>query len=225
MHKQHPQTAYRKYAILIGTIFENCDKSSTIREAIKLLSSKGIVERQQVDEEAAPAHDPNLKNSKAPERYAPGPAVIFYGKKSCFSGVLRVLSICGDYDEAHRCLLSVNGQSTKCSAYVADVSGFFACQLICIRSVLAQNIIHHIMSLSGCSDLIGNNCSAPNKAACFIFAALIEPKNLHDWPRKFIAPIPLCVPLRLGQRSDSFCHRLFIRPGLKGVILGQSGCN
>ena len=82
MHKQHPQTAYRKYAILIGTIFENCDKSSTIREAIKLLSSKGIVEGQQSDEEAAPAHDPNPKNSKAPERYAPGPAVIFYGKKS-----------------------------------------------------------------------------------------------------------------------------------------------
>ena len=26
MHKQHPQTAYRKYAILIGTIFKNCDK-------------------------------------------------------------------------------------------------------------------------------------------------------------------------------------------------------
>ena len=25
MHKQHPQTAYRKYAVLIGTIFENCD--------------------------------------------------------------------------------------------------------------------------------------------------------------------------------------------------------
>ena len=86
MHKQHPQTAYRKYAILIGTIFENCDKSSTIREAVKLLSSKGIVEGQQADEEAAPTHDPNLKNSKAPERYAPGPAVIFYGKKSCFPG-------------------------------------------------------------------------------------------------------------------------------------------
>ena len=34
----------------------------------------------------SPAHDPNLKNSKAPERYAPGPAVIFYGKKSCFPG-------------------------------------------------------------------------------------------------------------------------------------------
>ena len=27
MHKQHPQTAYRKYAISIGTIFENCDKN------------------------------------------------------------------------------------------------------------------------------------------------------------------------------------------------------
>lgn len=33
-----------------------------------------------------PAHGPNLKNSKAPERYAPGPTVIFYGKKSCFPG-------------------------------------------------------------------------------------------------------------------------------------------
>ena len=41
---------------------------------------------EQVDKEAAPAHDPNLKSSKAPERYAPGPAVIFYGKKSCFPG-------------------------------------------------------------------------------------------------------------------------------------------
>ena len=29
MHKQHPQTAYRKYAILIGTIFENCDKKDS----------------------------------------------------------------------------------------------------------------------------------------------------------------------------------------------------
>ena len=26
MHKQHPQTAYRKYAVLIDTISENCDK-------------------------------------------------------------------------------------------------------------------------------------------------------------------------------------------------------
>ena len=34
---------------------------------------------QQAGEEATPAHDPNPKNSKAPERYAPGPAVIIYG--------------------------------------------------------------------------------------------------------------------------------------------------
>ena len=27
MHKQHPQTAYRKDAVLIGTIFENCDNT------------------------------------------------------------------------------------------------------------------------------------------------------------------------------------------------------
>ena len=26
MHKQQPQTAYRKDAVLTGTIFENCDK-------------------------------------------------------------------------------------------------------------------------------------------------------------------------------------------------------
>ena len=26
------------------------------------------------------------KKQQAPERYAPGPAVIFYGKKSCFPG-------------------------------------------------------------------------------------------------------------------------------------------
>ena len=25
MHKQHSQTAYRKYAVLIGTVFKNCD--------------------------------------------------------------------------------------------------------------------------------------------------------------------------------------------------------
>ena len=31
MHKQHPQTAYRKYAVLIGTIFENCDKKAMAR--------------------------------------------------------------------------------------------------------------------------------------------------------------------------------------------------
>ena len=38
---------------------------------------KNTLLAEQADEEAAPAHDPNPKNSKAPERYAPGPAVIF----------------------------------------------------------------------------------------------------------------------------------------------------
>ena len=47
---------------------------------------KNTLLAEQADKEAAPAHDPNLKSSKAPERYAPGPAVIFYGKKSCFPG-------------------------------------------------------------------------------------------------------------------------------------------
>ena len=31
MHKQHSQTAYRKDAVLIGTIFENCDKNQPLR--------------------------------------------------------------------------------------------------------------------------------------------------------------------------------------------------
>ena len=47
---------------------------------------KNTLLAEQADEEAAPAHGPNPKNSKAPERYAPGPTVIFYGKKSCFPG-------------------------------------------------------------------------------------------------------------------------------------------
>ena len=41
---------------------------------------KNTLLAEQAGEEAAPAHDPNLKNSKAPERYAPGPAVIFFEK-------------------------------------------------------------------------------------------------------------------------------------------------
>jgi hypothetical protein len=36
MHKQHPQTAYRKYAILIGTIFENCDNKIALPHQIHL---------------------------------------------------------------------------------------------------------------------------------------------------------------------------------------------
>ena len=86
---------------------------------------------QQAEEEAAPAHDPNPKNSKAPERYAPGPAVIFYGKKSCFSGALRrlALSLCGDYDDAHRYQIAfLIGYLAKRSAHVAVVCGLLAAQ-------------------------------------------------------------------------------------------------
>jgi len=32
MHKQQPQTAYRKDAVLTGTIFENCDKKEDIMQ-------------------------------------------------------------------------------------------------------------------------------------------------------------------------------------------------
>ena len=91
MHKQHPQTAYRKYAILIGTIFENCDKSSTIREAIKLLSSKGIVEGQQAEEEAAPAHDPNLKNSRPRSDMLRGLLSFFMEKNHAFRGAAALI--------------------------------------------------------------------------------------------------------------------------------------
>ena len=91
MHKQHPQTAYRKYAILIGTIFENCDKSSTIREAVKLLSSKGIVEGQQADEEAAPAHDPNLKNSRPRSDMLRGLLSLFMEKNHAFRGAAALI--------------------------------------------------------------------------------------------------------------------------------------
>ena len=178
---------------------------------------KNTLLAEQVDKEAAPAHDPNLKSSKAPERYAPGPCCHFLWKKIMLSGAPRRLlfNLCGDYDEAHLCLLSENGQSTKCSAYVADVCGLFVFQVICIRSVFAQELIHRMISLSGCSDLIGNNCSAPNKAACFICAALIELKNLHDWPRKFIVPTPVMFQSFSGNAAIAFAIACSSVPGLK----------
>lgn len=104
---------------------------------------KNTLLAEQADEEAAPAHDPNLKNSKAPERYAPGPAVIFYGKKSCFSGVLRrllfVLSLCGDHDNAH-CyqIVFLIGYLAKRSAHVAGVCGLLAAQ---VRKVVCTTLV------------------------------------------------------------------------------------
>ena len=53
MHKQHPQTAYRKYAISIGTIFENCDKNEKRLPCICTAASSYIllVDDQPVIEE------------------------------------------------------------------------------------------------------------------------------------------------------------------------------
>ena len=50
MHKQHPQTAYRKYAILIGTIFENCDKypfKMCIRDSVNAERCFAITRKEQ----------------------------------------------------------------------------------------------------------------------------------------------------------------------------------
>ena len=46
MHKQHPQTAYRKDAVLIGTIFENCDNIKKVficvQNSLKIKGSFGL---------------------------------------------------------------------------------------------------------------------------------------------------------------------------------------
>ena len=47
---------------------------------------KNTLLAEQADEEAAPAHDPNPKNSRPRSDMLQGLAVIFYGKKSCFPG-------------------------------------------------------------------------------------------------------------------------------------------
>ena len=148
---------------------------------------KNTLLAEQVDEEAAPAHDPNLKNSKAPERYAPGPAVIIYGKKSCFSGALRRLlfvhSLCGDYDDALCYLFAVLiDRLVKCSTHVAVVCGIFSSQFICIRRFI-HYLSHEIKRLSAGSELIGVSRSTPDKVIC-ICAARIDSKDLFSFLRQ-----------------------------------------
>ena len=112
---------------------------------------------QQSDEEAAPAHGPNLKNSKAPERYAPGPCCHFLWKKIMLSGALRRLlfSLCGDYDDALCYLFAVLiDRLVKCSTHVAVVCGIFSSQFICIRRFI-HYLSHEIKRLSAGSELIG----------------------------------------------------------------------
>ena len=83
------------------------------------------------------------KNSKAPERYAPGPAVIFYGKKIMLSGALRHLffvhRLCGDHDNAH-CyqIVFLIGYLAKRSAHVAGVCGLLAAQA---RKVVCTTLV------------------------------------------------------------------------------------
>ena len=55
---------------------------------------KNTLLAEQVDKEAAPAHDPNLKNSKAPERYAPEPCCHFLWKKIMLFRGAAALSHC-----------------------------------------------------------------------------------------------------------------------------------
>ena len=105
---------------------------------------KNTLLAEQTDEEVAPAHGPNPKKQQGPGAICSGACCHFLWKKIMLSGALRRLffvhrlCVCGDYDDAHRFLLSTEiGRSTKCSAYVADISGLFACQLTCIHSFLA----------------------------------------------------------------------------------------
>ena len=42
MHKQHPQTAYRKDAVLIGTIFENCDNGDNLSVIVYAMLQTGL---------------------------------------------------------------------------------------------------------------------------------------------------------------------------------------
>jgi hypothetical protein len=49
MHKQHPQTAYRKAAVLIGTIFENCDKIKSGPPAAPKSAAGGFLYKRKRD--------------------------------------------------------------------------------------------------------------------------------------------------------------------------------
>ena len=42
MHKQQPQTAYRKDAVLTGTVFEDCDKYKQPKAPIRYLPDGGL---------------------------------------------------------------------------------------------------------------------------------------------------------------------------------------
>ena len=97
---------------------------------------------QQADEEAAPAHDPNLKNSRPRSDMLQG-LLSFFMEKIMLSGALRrllfVLSLCGDHDNAH-CyqIVFLIGYLAKRSAHVAGVCGLLAAQA---RKVVCTTLV------------------------------------------------------------------------------------
>ena len=57
MHKQQPQTAYRKDAVLTGTIFENCDKYKQPKAPIRQIPDGGLW-RVRYSKKALPKGEP-----------------------------------------------------------------------------------------------------------------------------------------------------------------------
>ena len=55
MHRQHPQIAYRKYAILIGAIFENCDRRRSTHMNLGILGTGSIARTMAAEFAKVPA--------------------------------------------------------------------------------------------------------------------------------------------------------------------------
>ena len=100
-------------------------------------------QRQQADEEAAPAHGPNQKTARPRSDMLRGLLSLFMDNGSIFSGALRrllfVLSLCGDHDNAH-CyqIVFLIGYLAKRSAHVAGVCGLLAAQA---RKVVCTTLV------------------------------------------------------------------------------------
>ena len=103
---------------------------------------KNTLLAEQADEEAAPAHDPNLKNSRPRSDMLRGLLSLFMDNGSIFSGVLRrlvfvlfVLSLCSDHDDTHCYRVAfLIGSFVKRSAHVVDFCRLFPEQIIAIPS-------------------------------------------------------------------------------------------
>ena len=103
----------------------------------------------------------------------------FMEKKSCFSGVLRLLALnlCGNYDDTHCHLFALLDHLAKCRAHIPGVFRIFvpqACTVVCI--IYIKYLFLKIKSLSADSELINLNRSSPDKVP-FICAAIIDSKD------------------------------------------------